>query len=662
MIANIWAIAVMVVLGYPLSILTIVVPALIQTIGFAYVIHMVSEYRDLLRQGQAEGGAAPMALRQLALPLVLTALTTAAGLGALSLSRMVAVQEFGILAVIGVVCTLAATVIFAPAALQIGRQRTHSSGGDDGFDRIAERLAAFDLRHRRSIFAGAALILAISVFGMTRIQVSSHFASNFPSDHPVRSDYENINQNLDGGGLFSVVLQTEEPDGFKEPSNLRTVEAIQSWLQEQPEVGSTTSLADYVKVINWGFRGNDPDERRIPESRQLVSQLMLVGENDELDQFVDTYFQTANILVRTTVLTSAEVSDLVDRIEARLADLPEGMTGRPTGSLPLLSNTVDEIARGQALSLSVAFIAIYLVLTVLFTSMGIGFIALIPNALPVIFYFGLLGLTGVTLNATTGLVACLALGIAVDDTIHYFTRFSREARRLASEEQATFSALRVVGRPVTVTSLALCLGFLVLMISGLRSLVEFGVMTSATLAFAWLSDVLLTPALCSGLRIVTLWDTLTLDLGKDPTREIPLFRGLTHRQARIVCLLASIRSFAAGQRVFRKGDPAKEMYVVIDGELRASLSRPTGRIELSPHRRGDALGEVGLYYGKRTADVDAVTQVRALRLTRRSIDRLVRRSPRIGAIVCRNLIDVLADRTASATDRITEPDSSAANP
>jgi hypothetical protein len=203
-----------------------------------------------------------------------------------------------------------------------------------------------------------------------------------------------------------------------------------------------------------------------------------------------------------------------------------------------------------------------------------------------------------------------------------------------------------------VTTVAISIGFLALTLSELRNLVHFGALASATLAIAWLLDVTLTPALCSRLRIVTLWDVLSLDLGRDPHLSIPLFRGLSATKARIVALLASIRSYPAGQRIVRVGEAGDEMYVVIDGELEASVERYDGRVTLARLGRGDLVGEVALFEGKRTADVDTLSDVRLLRLSRASLERLGRRYPRIALIVSRNLSDVLARRLAKQTPRI----------
>jgi len=162
---------------------------------------------------------------------------------------------------------------------------------------------------------------------------------------------------------------------------------------------------------------------------------------------------------------------------------------------------MDEIAWGQAVSFSGAILIIYAILVVYFRSFRIALLALIPNTLPVTVYFGTLGLTGVTLNIVTSLIACVVLGIAVDDTIHFMVRFREKVQELGDESQSVVAALRAVAKPVTSTTAALCAGFLVLAASGLQHQVEFAALSTCMLAFAWLVDVTFTPALCAGLGI-----------------------------------------------------------------------------------------------------------------------------------------------------------------
>jgi predicted RND superfamily exporter protein len=573
---------------------------------------------------------------------------------------LVAIRQFGLYGGIGVAFAGLAALTFVPAVLALlpvpkvsaADKAAHAGPPTKPFDRLLAWLGEFDCRNATAIFTVVFVLSLLSGLGIPRIQVNSTMVSNFPEHSSVRRAVEAVNQHLGGAGQVNVVLETDYPKGFTEPSILKQVEELQGWLAQQPAVSGSTSILDYIKLIHQGFNENDPSEYKIPASRNLVTQLLFFGGSDDTKRFVDSQFQLANILVRTTALDSADLGVLVRGIEQKLAELKEPLRGRVTGNLVLISRTNDEIAFGQAISVGSAFGMIFVIMAVLFMSLRIGFIAMVPNVFPVLLYFGVLGWTGVTLNVTTGLVASIVLGISVDDTIHFFTNFNRFAREKASELEGVKATLLHLGRPVTYASLALCAGFAVLGVSDLQQQAEFGWLAAGTLVAAGVADLTFNPALTSRVKIVTLWDVLTLDLGENPQEVIPLFRGFSKWQARIVALMTEIVETKQGQRLMQTGQKSDGMYVVIEGQLQSHIERDGARVPLNRHGRGDVLGEVGLFRGERTANVDCESDCRLLRFDQENLARLQRRYPRTAAKLMRNLSEVLADRLKAATVRV----------
>jgi uncharacterized protein len=662
-LAVLWTLGVAAASGHALNAVTVLVPPLLITLGLSYAVHVVSEsYEEArLHPGRPQRTMVADALRGTATPLFTCGLTTAVGFGSLCLSPLEAVREFGWLALAGTVFSLIAALTFAPAVLAllpVPRKLPPVSGGglSAAVDRACRSLARFDVERRHVVFAVALAVLAFSLAGALRLRVGTQQIDKFAADAPVRRSFEAVNERFGGVNPLTIVIETDRTEGFKDPANLRAIAALQDWLEAQPEIGGTTSMVDYVSVAHRAFMGGGDEALAIPATRGLVSQILFAAGGDELARFVDASFESAAVQVRAKVVDSAEVAALTDRIEARLRELPEELRATVTGSSVVFNQALDDIIRGQAWSLVTGLGVIYVILAVTFLSARIGFVALIPNALPIAFYFGLLGWTGITLSPGTSLVAPIVLGIAVDDTIHYFARFIDDAKRLASERQATESSLRAVGWPVTTTALALVSGFLVLNLSDFDTQGQLGNLAAATLAFGWLCDLTLTPALCARLKIVTLWDLLALDLGSEPQRTISLLRGLTTAEARIVALMGTLEPVAAGARLWSEGDAAEALYVVIDGELRASVKRNGSERELATHRRGDVIGEVGLLHRARTGDVDAITDARLLRFTEPELARLARRYPRIASRVLANLSEILAGRLARLTERFAEGD------
>lgn len=501
--AQLCTLAAMVLTGRSLNLITFIVPALVIAVGFAYAVHFVAEHEEVLREGQRGPDAVATALRRVASPILVTALTTAAGFLALCLSRLPAIREFGGFCVIGTLASVFAALVFVPALLTLlPDPAPATTPGETRLDRFVTRFATGVVRHGRWVLALGAVVAALAVCGLPRIRVSTSFADNLEASHPLRRDIEAFDAALGGSTILQVVMTSDRPDAFKDPTSLRELERVQRWLDDQPDVAGTASLADHVKVVNRALHDGDSAFFALPDSKRLIGQILFFFWHPQLESFVDRDFTAASIQARIPAAPTHVTAGLLDRIEARLEALPEPFRAHVTGDTPLIVRTIDEISAGQARSLSGALVIIFVILVAYLRSLRIAVLALIPNVLPVLVYFGLLGLSGVTLNIITSLIACIVLGIAVDDTLHFLVRFREQAAARGDDEEAAVEALRIVARPATSTSAALSAGFLALAISGLRHQVEFAILASLMLAFAWAVDMSFTPALAARMGLV----------------------------------------------------------------------------------------------------------------------------------------------------------------
>ncbi len=640
----------------PINLVTAIVPPIIMTTGLPYAIHILSEYY-LTQEGDA---GSPTHIRRLlnlvGVPMLFNGFTTAAGFLALVPNPLAAIREFALLSAGGTMLTVLLTMGFMPAALRlIGGRPLPPPAGEKLFERYAKTLGNIAMSHRRWTIAGGVLVTLLAAVGTFYVNVGTDYVTNFPKEAQVRTDYEGVNTTLGGANPVSIVLEAPLNDFFTRPDALAEIEQLQHWLQQQPEVGKVTTLVDHLKLINQTLNEGDPAYYAVPQGREaeaMNKQLLTFGGGEELEGYIDPDYRRTRLQMRLKVQDSALISGFELRVQERLALLPEAMEGRLTGTGVLATRAVESIAAGQWINVGLAMGMVYLLLAILFTSWSAGALALLPNALPVLVYFGALGFSGVTLNPTTSLISCIVLGIAVDDTVHYLSRFNHDARRLASERKATYSTLHALVRPMTLTSVTLCLGFLMLTFSELRNQVQFGVLAAFTLAVAWVADMYLTPALAAGARIVTLWDSLRLDLGQAPQRSIPLFEGLSLRQARIFALMSNLMELKDGARVITEGEQGGDIFVVIDGELKVWVERDGKRVDLSTMARGHTLGEIGHFSQRRTANVDTSSEVRMLRFNDADLERMVKRYPRIAAIVLRNLNRIQAARIANNMQKL----------
>ncbi len=497
-VALIGTLACFVAAGHALNFVTVILPPVVYVVGFAYAIHVVCDFDRYFSRGLDRTQAMKAALRDVVAPLTLTALTTAVGFASLALSNIDSIRLFGLYAALGVILAWAAALTVVPAGLVILPARRPAGTRNDRLSTYALGLARFDLKHQRLFLAGGAVLALASLVAATRMEVSTEVLRNFTPTSPVRQNFERIGSVFAGTVPIRIRIDSDRADTFKDPEALRHIAELQTWLQAQTEIGGTYSLVDYVGILHHAIVPEAAKEARIPASARLVNHLLLLGGGADLNRFTDARFSSALVHVRATTFSTGKLLDLAARIEARLADLPPDLHGQVTGTSYLIARTVDDITRGQITSLAAALVVIYLVLATVFRSFRTGALALVPNALPILAYFGILGLTPITLNITTSLVASAVLGIAVDDSIHFLSRYSNEARRAASQQRGVEAALAALIRPVTLTTAALCVGFLAVTTGDLQSQVEFGMLAAVTLFIAWVLDLTFTPALCVG--------------------------------------------------------------------------------------------------------------------------------------------------------------------
>lgn len=575
--------------------------------------------------------------------LGLAALTTGAGFLALALTPVPAVQQFAVLAALGtgfvwLNCQLLLKILPRSAAERRGTDRLQR--------RVVAMLARLHRSHRRRILALGALIAVFAGLGIPHLRAGTELAASLPPDDPLRTQFETLNQAFDGLQGFQIVIQSPTEGAMLEPAALHAIDQLDRWLEAQADISDSESVTDTLKILTASF--GEPDQASaLPTSADAALQYLWLGAGSSVSHLINQDYSQVNLQVRTHLVDTAALSALRNQVDARLQRLPPEWDARVTGDTIVLADTINTIAEGQLPSIAAALLAIYIGLAVMFTSASAGALALIPNVLPILMYFGALGYGGISLSPATSLVACIVIGLAVDNTIHYFTSFNRYAHATGSESQATRLALASVLGPASTTTAILCAGFAMLALDPLPEQARFGLLAAATLACAWLNDLLLTPALASGLRVVTLWDLLRLDLGEAPERELPLMHGLTSRQAKILALMLDSRELRAGEALMHEGETGDEFYMVLEGQLQASVARDGETRVLGTVERGALIGEAGFLGQARTASVAALTDCRVLRTDAESLERLRGRYPRIAAIVYRNLHRSLAQRFAA---------------
>jgi len=671
-IALVWTLGVLVLLGKTITLGTFMVPPLLLVVGSAYVIHVTAHYYE-----QAELSGDPRevvreTIERVWTPFLISALTTIVGFGSLMVSRIPAIFDLGFLAVIGVVALTVCALTVLPAMLvllpveRVAQRARSSSALLEG---LFGRLGTWASNSRYAILATGALVAAIGLMGIPRIQADSDFMEYFTPDSRVRRDNETINREIVGSNPFYIVVEGAKDGTMERWEVLRLVKELQAFVETLPGVTSSLSLVDYLELLESGLASNAAkdivvdDQGRLQaaevpkpfweEPRNLTQVVAMVKQSPATFSGVVTKdFRRASILVRTRLAGTRAVQDTLEKIRGYVDEhFPADLAVHMTGSLVLVNRTAESIVSGQVQSLGMALVAIFVVMALMFLSARIGLLAVIPNVLPVVFFFGVLGWFGIDLNLGTSLIAATSLGLAVDSTIHYMARFNRELQGETDQTAAIQRTLRSVGTPILYTTSALLLGFLVFGLSSFVPIRDFGLLTGVTLAISLVANLALLPALLATTKIITLWDLVGVRLGEEPTRTIPLFAGLRPSQARVVVLMGEVRVFGPGEHVIRQGEAGNEMYVLLSGRADVLIGDETKQ-PVAHLDRGDVCGEMGLVrHHVRGADVVAASAVEVLAVNERFLRRIQRRYPRIAARVFLNLTRILSDRLEQANQR-----------
>ncbi len=654
-IGVVWTIGVMVLTGRDINMGTLVLPPLLMAIGIAYAIHIVSRYYQTVDTEQSKTWVVSSTMEHSRLPVSIASLTTLIGFATLIFNPIAAISDFGTYAVFGIAAIFLMSMYFLPASLMLSpRPQRGSFGLETGgaVGRLLENLGKFAIRNRWLVLAVAGLISVGAGYLTSRIVVETDYLSFFTDESPIVAENTRIAEALGGTQPIYVTVDGDGPGSINSLPVLAAIHDLQQFIAEQPGVDTSFSIADYLSQVH---KALNPGSRHfLPATEADLQQIAVFINPADVAPVVKPDFSRANILVRSRLSGSAEVSAFVDAVEefARTR-FRRGMGVHVTGSVVLLNQSADTLARAQITGLSQVLLVLLVLMSFLFLSLRAGLLSLVPNIFPIIVLFGLMGATGITLNISTSMIAVIAIGIAIDDTIHYLTAFNAEVRRTGSQEEAVVYVGRTVGRPIIFTSVALCLGFSIVCLSNFIPIRHFGFLAGVTMLVALLTDLVLLPALVMTTTLITVWDLMFVKLGPRPHQEIPLFHGLRPFQAKIVVLMAHMASARPGDHITRRGELKEELYVLLSGVV--DVRRAEGESVIRSLGRGDVLGEMGLVrHRPRSADVVARDDTEYLVLDGAFLTRIQRRYPRIAAQVFLNLTTILSDRLESTTEALAE--------
>jgi len=519
-LSMIWTFGCMALSGVSVSMLTIIVPVLLIAVGTAYCLHICSDYLNQAKHAQSPETACRATFTRMAFPVTLAVLTTIFGIGSLMINRIAAIKEFAQFACFGIGSLLIIALTFLPAMLALlPLPKRSSQGAAEGlerlFDKLLARIITLNLSYQKQSLIVLGGVAAVCVAGLFFIRAETNPVSFFKPNTPVSRNFHNIYRQMSGSFPVHVVMTGPSEDYFETPANVAELARLQIYLESLPGVDKTVSFADYLKLVNYAYNRFEPQYYVLPEDqyemRMLINSFKSLLGNDLLRGFMSTDMRQANILMLTHIASSRQFlktkAAILDHVRA---DLDRELTWDVTGLGMVIAASSHLITIGQVKSLSISLILIFAVMVALFVSSKVGLIAIVPNLFPILVNFGLMGLLGIPLSVATSLIASVAIGLAVDDTIHYLVRYNSEFKKDLDKDRAMRETIMAVGRPIIFTSLTIGLGFSVLLFSHFQPTAIFGLLMVVTMISALVGDMILLPTLMLHVELVTAWDLLKM--------------------------------------------------------------------------------------------------------------------------------------------------------
>ncbi len=490
-----------------IKITSMVLPAFLLAVSVGDAIHVLVIFYRSFQEGSSKEDAIAHAIGHSGLAIVLTSLTTAAGLLSFSVAELKSIVDIGVFGALGVILALFYTIVMLPALIAvlpikrkpIAKEKKKSAA----MDRVLLFLADFSGSHPAKIVTVCFVIFAISFYCLFKLQYS-HNVINWLSDkETVTTDVPFIDKELNGSITIEVVIDSGIENGFHDPELLNRIENLTSDIKKINNahiyVGKTLTLNDIIKETNQALHENDPEFYTIPADRITIAQELLLFENsgsDDLEKIVDSQFSKTRFTIKTPWVDAVFINDFIKEVKALFQEeFQEKADINITGVSALMARSIPAAIQSMATSYAIAFIVITLMMIFLVGDKRIGLLCMSANLLPIFMIMGIMGVLDIRLDMSTIMIGSMAIGVIVDDTVHFIYNFRKYYERTGNVHQAIRDTLLGTGRALLLTSLILCNGFFILIVSSLSLLSVFGMLTGVTIIFALLADLILAPAL-----------------------------------------------------------------------------------------------------------------------------------------------------------------------
>lgn len=495
----IWTFGTIALLGRSLNLINSLLAPVVMIISIPNAIYLINLFSELRPHHPGVRESISLTLQHLGIPCLLTSATIMVGFLSLTLNPVPAVQDFGLFASLGTGYAYLISMTLTPLLLPILPFQRGLKMSDDGhfFNRVViSYLERIEFHIKWVLVIGTVLLMAVSVMGIKKIRVDTNLIRDLRADSPIAVASRFIDKNLTGVYSLGISIARQDSEPLLTVVTLQKLDELAQFLETQPEIAKVNSLAMIIKKIHEA-RVGEASAFRIPdEEGTLQDYLSRMAESDNPDfwTFVSRDFKRMRLEARMRAVGTQRGRVLEDRIWKHVAQrFGDKYEVKITGSVSLLGQMSERLVSNQMESLGVAFVVILGLISIFFRSLKMGMLAAIPNLIPMVALFGLMGFLKIELSTPTAMISTVVLGIVVDASIQFLYRFRHEFDERRHYLQALHHTYRNVGQAMVVSTLILVFGFSTSAFASFRPTVYFGLLTGATILIALICTLVLLP-------------------------------------------------------------------------------------------------------------------------------------------------------------------------
>ena len=501
----IWTVGLMAKMGIDINIISYMIPTLLMIISVSDSVHFMVKYFQALHEFGHRREALFQTIKKIGTALMLTSVTTAVGFGALSFVNIKIVSEFGLFTAIGVFFAFIISILFLPSMFMLMKQTADDKLINYNVGvrvKVVQKISTLVRAYPKHIIISWCFIACIGTWGAVKINPHSKLLEDLRPGNKLLDDMK-VAENRMGAILpVEIILEIMNDGPYEDIQDVEVMQFLDrvgAFMSAIPEIGKVMSVTQYIKEIHQAMNDGDPAFYQVPNSRNLISQYMLLYES-EFETFFNLDYTKLRIAAQIKDIDSRRSAEIEEEINNFImANAPSGVKAEVTGTAFIALRTNNYLVRNLAGSFFIAFIVVTLLMAILFRSVKMALISIVPNLIPMMMMAAVMGFFQVSLRPSTAMTFAIAFGIAVDDTLHYLTRYRMELSD-RHYQKANDATMMSTGVAMMSTTAILVSGFMVLTLSEFTFSIQFGILSSITILSALIGDLTFLPALLSQVK------------------------------------------------------------------------------------------------------------------------------------------------------------------